>query len=226
MVEETKCEFCEKEFRRHSTLLVHMCEPKRRHLQQNDPAVQLGFQAYLKFYEICQGSSKLKTSADFIKSPYYGAFVKFGRYMRNTKVISPQQFILWVIKEGKKVDHWAKDETYEEFLKYYIGNEAAEDALVRFIKLTDTWAEETKKDISQYFVEEQTNIILMLITQGRISSWVLYNCASGVKFLESLNEEQLKMIYIWIDPDFWKKKLKDYFADTEYTKKILEDAGF
>lgn len=195
-------------------------------MEKDEPAVQIGFQAYLKFYEICQGSSKLKTAQDFIKSPYYSAFVKFGRYIRNTKVIAPQQFILWVIKEGKKLDHWARDETYEEFLRYYLMHEAAEDALVRFIKIADDWSKETDKDLSKYLKEETPNKVVSKIAEGRISPWVVYNCNSGVEFLEKLNEEQLELTYQWIDPDPWKKKLRDYFADTEYVKKILADAGF
>ena len=35
-----KCPYCGKEFTRERTLQVHMCEPKRRHLQKNEKWAQ------------------------------------------------------------------------------------------------------------------------------------------------------------------------------------------
>jgi hypothetical protein len=53
----------------------------------------------------------------------------------------------------------------------------------------------------------------------------VYNCASGIEFLEALREDQAAIIMPWIDPDFWQKKFQDYLADTEWVKDILEKAG-
>jgi hypothetical protein len=53
----------------------------------------------------------------------------------------------------------------------------------------------------------------------------VFNCASGIDFLSSLNEEQLAMIMPWIDPDYWQRKFTDYAADTEWVKDILQKAG-
>lgn len=73
-----KCRYCDKEFRKESTLAAHVCEQKRRHQQQNETGVQFGFRSYLRFFEVTQGSAKLKTYDDFASSPYYNAFVKYG----------------------------------------------------------------------------------------------------------------------------------------------------
>ena len=98
----TECNFCKKSFQKESSLAIHMCEPKRRHREQDERGVQLGLQAYLKFYESMQGTAKLKTFSDFAESSYYRAFVKFGRYCVATKVISPSRFLEWLLKNNKK----------------------------------------------------------------------------------------------------------------------------
>jgi len=38
-----------------STLLAHMCEPKRRWLQKDEKRVQVGFYAFQRFYKLSAG---------------------------------------------------------------------------------------------------------------------------------------------------------------------------
>ena len=70
------------------------------------------------------------------------------------------------------------------------------------------------------------NRICHHITSGRISAWVIFNCGSGVSFLEGLDDGQVQIIMPYIDPDFWQRKFTDYLADTEWVKHILKEAGF
>ena len=46
------CEYCKKGYSKESTLLVHMCEPKRRWLQKDEKSVQLGFYTFQRFYKL------------------------------------------------------------------------------------------------------------------------------------------------------------------------------
>jgi len=83
---------------------VHLCEEKRRWQEEKETGVQFGLQAYLRFYELTQGSAKMKSYTDFVASPYYRAFVKFGRHMVGIRAVNSKMFIDWVIKENKKLD--------------------------------------------------------------------------------------------------------------------------
>ena len=65
------CEYCKKTFARETSIAVHMCEPKRRRLSKDEAGVRMGFQAYIKFYEIMQGSARNKPQDDYCDSPYY-----------------------------------------------------------------------------------------------------------------------------------------------------------
>jgi hypothetical protein len=44
--------------------------------------------------------------------------------------------------------------------------------------------------------------------------------------LEKLSSEQIAMVYSWIDPEYWQRRLKDYAADAEWCKHVLKQAGF
>jgi hypothetical protein len=205
---------------------VHVCEPRRRWQEQNETGVQIGLQAYLRFYEITQGSAKLKNFDDFARSSYYRAFVKFGRHCVAIRAVNVPRFIDWVIKQNKKIDHWCRDSIYSEYLSGYLRIENINDAMARAIEQSIKWAEETTNPAHDYLRYGNQNTICYAISTGRISPWVLYNCESGQTFLGAINQEQLAMIWPIIDADFWNKKFNDYPADQEYAKDILNKAGW
>lgn len=223
---EYRCRYCEKTFQKESTLAVHLCEPKRRYQEEKEAGVQLGLQAYLKFYEMTQGSAKLKTFDDFAKSSYYRAFVKFGRHCIAIRAINVPRFIEWVLKQNKKIDHWCRDSIYGEYLTDYIKHEAVSDALSRALETAITWSEETGNPDRDYLRYGNGNAVCYAISTGRVSPWVLYNCDSGNEFLGNLNPEQINMVWHMIDADFWQKKFRDYQADAEYARNMLTKAGW
>jgi hypothetical protein len=220
------CQYCKKNFIKESSLTIHSCEPRRRRQTKDEAGVRLGFNSYLKFYELTQGSAKLKTYDDFCESPYYKAFVKFGRYCVSTKVINPARFTEWVLKQNKKLDYWCSDKLYEEYLLFYLKVERMEDALARGIEHALTWAEEKQAPSQDYLRYGNHNVITSAIVNGRISPWILYNCESGQKFLAEMNTEHQTMVWTYIDPDVWTKKLKEDPANRIEAQELLQKAGW
>ena len=220
------CQYCKKEFIKETSLTVHSCEPRRRRQEQNEAGVRLGFHAYIKFYELTQGSARLKTFDDFAESPYYKAFVKFGRYCVSIKAINPARFTEWVLKQNKKIDYWCKDSIYEEYLTYYLQLETMEDAVARAIEHSIDWAEEKESNPQDYLRYGNHNAIVYAVTAGRISPWVLYNCESGQQFLSNINEQEQTLLWPYIDPDIWQKKLKEDPANRIQAQELLKQAGW
>ena len=220
------CQYCKREFAKETSLAIHMCEPRRRHRESSERGVQLGLQAYLKFYEITQGSARLKTFEDFVGSPYYRAFVKFGRHCVSIRAINPARFTEWVLKQNKKIDNWCSDNVYTEYLIAYLQTEAVADALARAVEFGMTWNEETNHPGHDCLRYGNSNAMAYAVSTGRISPWVIYNSESGQKFLSELNPEQISMVWPYIDSDIWTKKFRDYTADQEYARDILQKAGW
>lgn len=223
-----KCQFCDKLFRKESTLAAHLCEQKRRQQQKEETGVQLGLRAYLRFYEVTQGSARLKSYDDFSKSSYYAAFVKFGRHLVGIRAVASNQFVDWLLKQNKKLDHWCKDSLYEQWLNEHVRKEATQDALERALKEMQAYAEanpDLKNGFQDYFRYGNSNRVCHHVTCGRISPWVIFNCASGIQFLETLSPAQIDMIMPWIDPVYWQKRFVDFTADTEWCKHVLKAAG-
>jgi hypothetical protein len=219
------CKYCNKDFRKESSLLVHHCEPKRRAMQENDTGVRFGFNAYLQFYTATQGSATKKTYVEFSSSPYYSSFVKFGQYLVQIRAINIPMFTTWLLKNQKKLDSWTKDEYYDEYLYEYLRKEHPNDALDRTFTEMQKWADEHDTTFNTIFNSNVSGTVCNMILNGRISPWVLFNCDSGVKLLSELSNEQINLIIRWIDPDYWQRRFKDFMPDTEFIKSVTLESG-
>ena len=82
------CEFCSKVFVRETSFYKHICERKRRFTNQNHPSNRIGFKTWLDFYAKNAHHKQQRSYIDFIKSPYYLVFVKFGNYCVTSNVIN------------------------------------------------------------------------------------------------------------------------------------------
>ena len=220
------CEYCKKEFVRETSIQAHMCEPKRRRRERDEPGPRLGFQAYIRFYESMAGSARNKTHDTFCESSYYRAFVKFGHYCVNTRVINPDRFMAWLLKHNRKIDHWCSDKVYTEYLVDHLKVEAVDDALARAIEFGIDWSEKNTSPAHDCMRYGNANVLCYAVTAGRISAWVIYNSESGQKFLSELDATQISMIWPYIDSDAWQKRFQDRPQDQAYAKNILKQAGW
>jgi len=206
--------------------MVHSCEQKRRYLERDEVGVQIGLQAYLRFYEITQGSSRLKNWDNFVTSSYYRAFVKFGRYCQAIRAVNIPRFTDWLITNNRKIDHWCSDRVYTEYLLQYVRQESVADALARAVEHAMSWSNATGNPSQDFLRYGNDNVIAHAISTGRVTAWCLYNCASGQAWLERMNADHRSIAWPWIDPDFWQRRFQDYPADQEYAREILAQAGW
>jgi len=219
-----KCEHCQKLFAKEKTLVVHICEQKRRHMSRSEKHVQMGLMTYQKFYDLTQKAKQPKTFEEFASSPYYTAFVKFGSFMVNTAPIYPERFIEYVVKSGVKLDHWCRDELYDEYIKELIKIEPADGAIQRTITTMMDWGDSNNSPWEHYFAYVNLNRATHDIKEGLVSPWVLLNTKSGKDMLRRMNDEQLAIVGPIIDPQFWMRRFKNLPADTELVKDVIKEA--
>lgn len=218
------CKYCNHSFTKEKTLSIHVCEQKRRALAQHEKHVVLGFDTYTRFYKKTQHNSGEKTYGEFCKSPYYNAFVKFGSFVSNVNPLYPEHFINYVVTSGVKLDHWCRDELYEKYVLDLIKTETVETALQRSINHMIDWGSKNQAQWNHYFLYVSTSRAMFDIKDGKISPWLVLNCASGKTLLQKLNDEQLAHISNIIDLPFWINKFKRYAADTELVKQVVKES--
>ena len=211
-------------FAKEKTLFVHVCEQKRRHLSKDERHVQMGLLTFQRFYELTQKSKNKKTFEEFSQSPYYTAFVKFGSFMVNTAPIYPERFIDFVIKSGIKLDHWCRDDLYEQYTAELIKIEPADGAIQRTIQTMMDWGDKNNSPWEHYFAYVNLNRATHDIREGLISPWILFHSKSGKELLKKLNDEQLEIVSAVIDPQHWQRRFKALPADVELVKDLIKEA--
>jgi hypothetical protein len=219
------CVHCSKAFMKEKTLVAHMCEQKRRALQKDEKRVQTGFTAFNRFFQLTQNAKKAKTYDEFCRTAYYNAFVKFGSFLNNVNPIYPEKFIDFVIKSGVKLDHWCRDELYEQYLYEMLKVEPVESAIQRTITTMMEWGDTSGAQWYHYFNYANFNRAVYDIRNGKISAWVMLNCKSGKTMLSSFNDDQLTLIEPALDLVYWTKHFKSKSADVSMVKEICKESG-
>jgi hypothetical protein len=219
------CQYCSNTFTKEKTLMVHLCEQKRRALAKNEKHVIIGYDAFNRFFKMSQNLKGNKTYDEFAKSPYYNAFVKFGSFVSNVNPLYPDRFIDYVIKSGVKLDHWCRDELYEKYVLDLIRVETVETALQRSIGHMMSWADTNQAQWNHYFLYVSLNRATFDIRDGKISPWILLNSKSGKEMLSKFSDEQLAAVGTTIDPQFWMNKFKKLPADVELVRQVVKESN-
>jgi hypothetical protein len=179
---------------------------------------------FQKFYDVAQKGKTQKTFDEFASSPYYTAFVKFGSFMVNTAPIYPERFIEYVVKSGVKLDHWCRDELYDQYIMEMIKKEPADGAIQRTITTMMSWADKNSAQWEHYFAYVNLNRATHDIKEGLVSPWMILNTKAGKEMLQRMNDEQLEIVGSVVDPLFWQKKFKTLPADLLLVKEVIKEA--
>jgi hypothetical protein len=130
------------------------------------------------------------------------------------------------LKNNIKIDTWASDSVYTKYLIEYLRIEDPLDAIARSVQTTMDLAEKEGIVPKDYLCYGNTNKVCHSITNGKISPWMLYQSDSGVKFLDSLNESQVKMVIDYINPELWKIKFNREPENVKQVKELLNAGGY
>ncbi len=225
MSDDLTCKWCDKSFRTERTLAAHMCPRKRRWADRDMTHVRLAYRTFQMFYEMNTNSSKPKSMEDFIRSQYYEGFTKFGRSCIRNEYMDPEKFAEWLIRTGKKLQDWNKDQMYNDYLLEFVKKEPGMRALERTITYFATWAEENNTDFNQYFRTVSTPRAVHDIRSARVSPWVLHLSESGVELLGRMTNEQVVMIKPLIDTEFWVKVFMKSKEETDEVEAMCSQAG-
>ena len=210
------CEYCKKSFQRESTLLAHSCEKKRRWQQKDNQEVLVGFASYDLFYRI-EMQSKPKEYKDFVDGQYYTAFVKYGNYCINTRVIDQEQFTRWLIKHKAKLKDWPTDKMYLLFVQDHCKRESVERALERFVEHASA-----TEYFDTFWESASGYTIADWVETGKISPWIIISSKRAEQAISQMPNECVNRIANCIDADWWSKKRQLNPHDAHFVQEMID----
>jgi hypothetical protein len=217
------CEFCNKTFKRESSIFKHMCKKKERYVNKNSKESQAGYLTYLYWYSRSYGKKvSAKTFDDFIENSSYDSFSNFGKYIIDSKIKEWEKYIDWLIKTKTPIQRWAKDSTYYEFYKEIIRTESVSRALERYILFLQDWEDTHNIKWNMFWNTENPFAIVNYIKEGKISPWILFSSNDATDFVDRLPDELILEIDKHIDLSYWNKKISKRKEDLEWAKNLLK----
>ena len=133
-------------------------------------------------------------------SPYYEAFVKYGRACQVNEWLEPEKYTEWLITKGVKLKQWTSDKSYNTYIQDFVRKETGLRALERTVVYLSKWSEEADKDWQSYFEVVSPSRAVHDIRSAKVSPWVIYLSQTGDLLLQKFNDEQVAMIKDFIDP--------------------------
>jgi hypothetical protein len=211
-----KCEYCSKTFKRESTLVAHTCEKKRRWLSKDYPETIAGFTAFDLFYRLGM-QHKPKEYKDFVESQFFSAFVKYGSYCINTRVIDTEAYTRWLVRKQAKLKDWPTDRMYMLFVREHLKKETVDRALERFVEHA------SKLEYFETFWETAGGYVIAdWVESGKISPWIVICSTRAQVALNAMNEECFNRVANSIDAGHWGKKTQQAPQDAAWVRHIID----
>ena len=208
MKDQLECRFCGKAFQKESTLVAHMCEPKRRILAENDRPNRIGYNAWLIFRKLMTPSAKkTPTYEDFTKNKYYTTFVKLGKRIVDLSIPEPDNFVKYLVMNSVKFSNWGKDFVYEMYIREMTKKETIQRAAERTVLLMQQWGMDQQQDWKKFWTNVSTTQALHWIRVGRLSPWVMLGTEQGKGLLNRFDQHQLQEATGYIELDPWRIRI-------------------
>ena len=150
-------------------------------------------------------------------SQYYTAFVKYGNYCINTRVIDQEQFTRWLIKNKVKLKDWPTDKMYLLFVQDHCKRESVERALERFVEHASA------TDYFDTFWESASGYTIAdWVETGKISPWIIISSKRAEHAIGEMPNECVNRIANCIDADWWAKKRQLNPHDAHFVQEMID----
>jgi hypothetical protein len=217
-----KCEYCDRSFKRSTSLETHMCKEKQRMLAIDEKNNVLAYSLYNSWQKQAMFKKTDTTYESFSKSAYFMTFVKFAKFILDNNISDSDEYMKWLIINKVKSAFWNKQSMYSKFQTSQQEKETPERALEKYIILADSWAKENGEHWCDFWQKANRNLIVHYILLGKISPWILFCAESAVKFMNELPEETLANIAARVNIDFWNTRIKSYRKEVELIKEVIK----
>jgi hypothetical protein len=165
------------------------------------------------------------SSAAFLESKYYRAFINFAQLVIQANLSNPNKFISLMVEGNILPVLWCRDSAYAIYLdwsdKISDPLDQVQDSISYLIDIAGT----DNIDLEKIFTHLGPNKVLSLIRQRRLTPWLLFCSAKFGDFLKTLDMSQLKAFNQVVNSAYWAERFKTERAAIDNIKHIAKEMG-
>jgi hypothetical protein len=186
----------------------------------------VGQQAY-GFYKLWLEKQKRKCPSIevFCTSAYYGSFVSFARWVKETGIADPERYVTLMVEQKLAPALWRRNEPYQIYLDYMNKLAPPIEQATRTIETIMTLAEGFGCEYGEVFAKLPVGQVVELIQQRRFSPWLLFCSKSFKSWVSELHHVDRSFLMSSIGVDWWAIMLERDPETVRYLKQIAEELG-
>jgi hypothetical protein len=161
----------------------------------------------------------------FLKSKYYGAFVKFIRFADKVGIKKTNIYIRAMIKKQIMPSFWTMDDAYKWYIEYHDRTLSPYDQFKTSVKTLLDMSEEFDCTVHDLFNVMPPAKLFELMRRRKLSMWLLLFSARFKAFGNELNESDRKTLNRLANKAFWITQLAKpkHKADIAKIKRIAKE---
>lgn len=221
-----QCPFCNKKFKRESTLISHACTKRDRYNNRDTRHMKVAFMIWKEFMQFNKLSipAKVVKSGEeylyFIKSSIFTDFDKFATYIVENDIYKPEEFITHVISSGLKSKDWTTYQVHQDWVLKCTRYEHPKSGVERSIKAFMDWEQLTGRPWNEFFKHATMDRFIPWIENGKLSPWIIYASNTSDQLLSRIGGAEFERLEPYINPSIWIPIQLRYKEDV---KKLMND---
>ncbi len=214
-----RCKFCDSGFVNEDRYEKHNCKQMKRDEEMRSP-IGLAALEYFKTWNTALRRAS-PTAEQFLKSKRYTTFVKFAKFVVNTNLSNPTQYIRYMVRKDVDPVIWANPDIYSNYLRYLDKDANPYEQADQTTKYLEKVADLLECDIGDVFEELSPNDVIVMLQQRKLYPWLLLASKKFMKFVDEASTEQKVMMLSIIKPATWVQRRKNNPKVSEFMKKTV-----
>ena len=201
--------------------MKHQCKEKRRAELMKQPLGQSAYSFYCTWMKMRKYSQQ--TTAAFMESRFYQAFVKFAEMVVDANISRPDKFIEIMVDGEVQPPLWCSPEAYNLYTAWY---DSLHDPLSQVEESIAYLIDVADKDgvlLENIFDHLGAQRILSFVRQRRLSPWFLFCSSKFSKAIKQMDPAHLKAFDMVINSNYWGKKFQESKATIAQIKEITKE---
>lgn len=215
------CDFCKNSFQSEFRFMKHVCKEKRRAELMKQPLGQSAYSFYTTWLKMRKFGQQ--TTAAFMESRFYQAFVKFAELVVDANISRPDKFIEIMVDGEVPPTLWCTPEAYNLYTAWY---DSLHDPLLQVeesIAYLMGIADKENVELENIFDHLGAQRILSYVRQRRLSPWFLFCSPKFSKVIKSMDPAHLKAFDMVINSNYWGEKFQTSKAIIAQIKEITKE---